>query len=439
MSLVHKQSQFCAKSELDLFTVPPTQLSIDKSFTVSYQSSTPLKGSGPLEFQVDGCDDFTDLSQTMLYVNVQIVNSNGKQLDPTDIVAPTNLFLHSLFSKVELKLNGKQVCSMNNRIYPYRAMLETLLNYGSDAKSSHLECELYYKDTAGAMEDMKEDSKNVGFIDRLQYTLQDDGSIEMMGRLHHDMFQQEKLLLSKTDINVVLTRAANEFRLMSIKKKEYKVIFNDAQLLVQRVSASDKTSVGIEKALERGRAKYTVNKIQCKDITIPPGNRSITEDRLFNGKIPNRVIIVFVDNDAFHGSYSTNPYNFQHMNVSEIGLSINGQPLPYSEPLKLIFNDNGSGQYIRAYHALFSGIDKCLDRGNNISKTDYGKGYTIFTFNLSPDSDIGNHFSLLKTGSLRFSAHFSKAVSKTTQLLIFGEFDSVIELDRLRAVYSDED
>ena len=252
MSLVHKQSQFCAKSELDLFTVPPTQLSIDKSFTVSYQSSTPLKGSGPLKFQVDGCDDFTDLSQTMLYVNVQIVNSNGKQLDPTDIVALTNLFLHSLFSKVELKLNGKQVCSMNNRIYPYRAMLETLLNYGSDAKSSHLECELYYKDTAGAMEDMKEDSKNVGFIDRLQYTLQDDGSIEMMGRLHHDMFQQEKLLLSKTDINVVLTRAANEFCLMSIKKKEYKVIFNDAQLLVQRVSASDKTSVGIEKALERG-------------------------------------------------------------------------------------------------------------------------------------------------------------------------------------------
>ena len=182
----------------------------------------------------------------------------------------------------------------------------------------------------------------------------------MMGRLHHDMFQQEKLLLSKTDINVVLTRAANEFCLMSAKKKEYKVIFNDAQLLVQRVSATDKTSVAIEKALERGRAKYTVNKIQCKDITIPPGNRSITEDRLFNGKIPNRVIIVFVDNDAFHGSYSTNPYNFQHMNVSEIGLSINGQPPPYSEPLKLIFNDNGSGQYIRAYHALFSGTFICI-------------------------------------------------------------------------------
>ena len=439
MALIHKQSQFCAKSELDLFTVPPTQLSIDKNFIVSYQSATPLKGTGPLEFHVDGCDDFTDLSQTMLHVNVQIINADGKPLDAEDIVAPTNLFLHSLFSKVEVKLNGKQVCSMNNHIYPYRAMLETLLNYGSEAKTTHLECELYHKDTAGAMEDMRAASENQGFLDRLQYTLQDDGTIEMIGRLHHDMFQQEKLLLSKTDISVVLTRAANAFCLLSAKKKEYRVVFKDAQLLVQRVSASDKTSEGIEKALERGRAKYTVNKMQCKDITIPPGNRSITEDRLFNGKIPNRVIVVFVDNDAFHGSYDANPFNFKHMNITEIGFSINGQPLPYSEPLKLHFNNDGSGQFVRAYHALFSGIDKCLDKGNNIKRSEFGQGYTIFTFNLSPDSDVGNHFSLIKTGSLRFSAHFSKAVSKTTQLLIFGEFDSVIELDRLRAVYSDED
>ena len=39
------------------------------------------------------------------------------------------------------------------------------------------------------------------------------------------------------------------------------------------------------------------------------------------------------------------------MNISEIGLSINGHPFPYSEPLKLKFDE---GEYIRAYHALFT-------------------------------------------------------------------------------------
>ena len=51
------------------------------------------------------------------------------------------------------------------------------------------------------------------------------------------------------------------------------------------------------------------------------------------------------------------------MHISEIGLSINGQPIPYSEPLKLKFDDDeGLGEYIWAYHALFMGTDlKCLD------------------------------------------------------------------------------
>ena len=81
MSFVHKDTLFCTKSKLDLFTVPPMQLSIDKNVTVEYRSTTPLAGNGPLEFQIDGSDDFTDLPQTYLYVNVQILNSDGKPLE----------------------------------------------------------------------------------------------------------------------------------------------------------------------------------------------------------------------------------------------------------------------------------------------------------------------------------------------------------------------
>ena len=71
-----------------------------------------MAGNGPLEFQTDGSDDFTDLSQTYLYVNVQILNSNDKPLEENGVVAPLNLFPHSLFSKVKVKLRGRQVCSM---------------------------------------------------------------------------------------------------------------------------------------------------------------------------------------------------------------------------------------------------------------------------------------------------------------------------------------
>ena len=53
---------------------------------------------------------------------------------------------------------------------------------------------------------------------------------------------------------------------------------------MKRVTASDHTSSGIEKALEKGLAKYMVDSICCKDITIPPGNQSLVEDRFLMEK-----------------------------------------------------------------------------------------------------------------------------------------------------------
>jgi len=53
-----------------------------------------------------------------------------------------NLFLHSLFSQVDISLNGTLITASTST-YPYRAMLETLLSYGEDAKTSQLTSALY--------------------------------------------------------------------------------------------------------------------------------------------------------------------------------------------------------------------------------------------------------------------------------------------------------
>ena len=123
------------------------------------------------------------------------------------------------------------------------------------------------------------------------------------------------------------------------------------------------------------------------------------------------------------------------MNISEIGLSINGYPIPCSEPRKVEFDE---GEYITAYHALYIGTDiKCLDHGNNISRSDFPDGYSIFTFNLAADSEMHAHLNLLKTCILQLAIQFSKVVNKTTQLLVFGGSQSVIEFDRYQTVFSD--
>ena len=110
MALVHQESSYCTKSELDLFTIPPTQLSINHGFVEQHKCGTPLAGTGCLEFAVDGSDDYIDISKMNLFVKVQVVNTDGSNLQDTDIVTPANLFLHSLFNKVNVKLKGRHVC-----------------------------------------------------------------------------------------------------------------------------------------------------------------------------------------------------------------------------------------------------------------------------------------------------------------------------------------
>src|SRR6478609_5025824 len=153
MAFVHPQSCECAKSELDLFVVPPTQTSIESGGWVEYNPISSIADGLPIEFVVGGSgQDYIDLANTQLYVRAQILKADNTNIDNNTHVGPINLFLHSLFSEVDLKLNDTLISSTNNT-YAYRSYIETLLSYGPAAKNSQLTAALYYKDTATLMDD----------------------------------------------------------------------------------------------------------------------------------------------------------------------------------------------------------------------------------------------------------------------------------------------
>ena len=108
------------------------------------------------------------------------------------------------------------------------------------------------------------------------------------GKVASRYVSTRETIVNKVDINIIQSQSENEFCLLISWKKEYKVKFKEAILLFKRVSTTTSAVAGIEKALERDRAKYVVDNVDCKAITVPPGNCSVIEDRVFQGKIPNR-------------------------------------------------------------------------------------------------------------------------------------------------------
>ena len=58
--------------------------------------------------------DYLNLANMQLYVRAKIIKADNTATHYTNNMGPTNLWLHSLFSEVDLKLNDTLVTSTNN-------------------------------------------------------------------------------------------------------------------------------------------------------------------------------------------------------------------------------------------------------------------------------------------------------------------------------------
>ena len=135
---------------------------------IEYHPLTTVTDGSPIEFDVGASgEDYIDFANTMLYVKAKITRAELNNLAVDSPIGPTNLFLHSLFSQVDVSLNGTLITASTNT-YPYRAMIETLLSYGEDAKRTQLTSSLFYKDRAGRMDsvDLADNAADGGLVKR---------------------------------------------------------------------------------------------------------------------------------------------------------------------------------------------------------------------------------------------------------------------------------
>ena len=365
MSYVHPNSKRCEKSEIDLFSVPPTQLSLEKGRWIDYRPLSSVQNDdAAITFMISGTDEYLDLSKTILTIEGTVEAANGtSQVGASQ--APVNNFLHSLFKQVDVYLNGKQVTPPMGT-YPYRAYIETLLNYDVSAKKSQLSSALFFKDTPGHMEEggglpseiviksrtnqstgaadssakkfneinnvMISGTGNQGFAKRSKF-ISEGKKFVLSGPIFSDIFMCDRLLLNMVDLKVVLNRAPNAFCLMDVavtaNQINPKIKFEDVVLKIRKVKVDETVSIANEQILKRTPALYPIRHVECKALTIAANLPHVRKDNIFSGMIPKSFVFGLVDAAAFSGIYggdkgsgngfkNGNPYNFQHFNVSTI-------------------------------------------------------------------------------------------------------------------------
>lgn len=414
------------KSELDIFATPPTQNSVEGGSTFCYRPISSLADSAPIEFIVPAAgDEYLDLAHTTLHIVAEIKNKDNK--DEATELGPINNWLHSIFSQVDVFLNQKCVTPPSNN-YNYRSYIENLLNYTENAKNSHLTAGLWYKDQAGQMNS----KTNKGYVERKKITKV--GAIELYGHLHCDIFNTDKFMINGVEMCVKLIKAKNEFHLFGDASSGH-VEITDANLFVRKVKINPSILVAHARALSVSTAKYPITRVEVKTVTVGADIQSKSLDNLFLGQLPKRCIIGMVESSAFNGSFTSNPYNFEHFNYNYLSLYLDSTQIP-SKPLT---PDFAKKRYTRSYYTLFEGTGiHFSDTGNSISLDEYPDGYCLAAFDLTPDlSCNASHWNIIRNGTLRAEIRFEKALEKTITLIIFAEFDNVIEVDKNRNIIID--
>lgn len=433
MALIHPQTCECLHSGLDLFSVPPTQTAVEEGQFIEMFPLAALAHGAPIEFMISGTtEEYVDLSNTFIHVTAKVTKADGSRLQPNEEVGPVNLYLHSLFSQVDISLNDTVITPSENT-YPYKAYIETQLNRGFESKTGYLAASCYYKDTAGKM-DENQGNDNEGLTKRTALAAQSD-EIDMMGRIHADIFSQERYLLNGVDVKIKLSPSKDAFNLIAHDAAAgYRSVITHASLLVRKAKLNATVSLAHEKTLEKTNAKYPLKRGVIKTFAIARGMISHTQDNMFLSQTPNRLVIGLVDSTAFNGTYTSNPYNFKHAGLTHLSLSVDGRNVT-GKPLRLDFTRN---KFIRAFFEskLALGLVH-KDADNYISYDDFREGYALYGFDLSPSLVDGDQFEMVKNGALCLELTFSRALETPLQCLVYAELDSVIEIDRSRQILVD--
>ena len=138
MAFVSEYSHESVRSteQSDLFSIAPTQTSNESTSNVDYLPISSLNDGPSIDFEINGSGgEYLDLSRSYLHIKAKVIRTDGTDLPNDNNVAPVNNFLHSMFSQVDITMNGTQISSSINT-YAFRAIIETLLSFSSDAKNS---------------------------------------------------------------------------------------------------------------------------------------------------------------------------------------------------------------------------------------------------------------------------------------------------------------
>src|SRR5271167_1647817 len=425
------------KSELAVFNGPSYQVTHLKGQWQEFRPVNQYQGSSGsnIIFKLtQSVGWYLDFNDTYMTITAKIVNAAGGDVADTSIVAFENFGIATLFRDVCFSTTSQTKLEGEQQNYHYRAYMYALLNASHTAKKYQLSISGWASDTAGAFEDAsiknntgEDKAPNKGFYYRYQRG-KASNPVQFAGQVYLDTWLQPQYFMDGQDFDLTFKLNNPEIALHCAEgdATKYKIEILDCALYLRQVQVSASVISGHARGLQTHN--YTVNynghKMFTKIIKAQ-GYQDVTDD-FFHGVYPKCIIIGLVDHEAYQGRYSLNPYNFQAFDVNEIGLTVNGFPIP-AQP----YTPNYEKSLIaREYYNLFLQLNKFgfYSDDNGLTMKDFVGGNALYAFNMAPDLAICGHAQLARLTNIRLTIKFAKAIPKPLEVVALAIYDTSLEM-----------
>lgn len=432
---INENSPLALNSALNIFSVPPTNVSVVRSYYREILPLATITQDSPYLFRLFSDNLWTDLSRIYLYLELSIekldaVSGKWNKIDETDTaIGPIQGIGQTFVQQLKVSIGNSEIYD-SGTLYPYKAYITNELSFPSSSKENFLASIGYYPSQK------HDDPTDEGFKKRCSLFAKGTKA-QFYSRLDFDLGNQELYLLNNLDVHFSIYRSKNFFALHSLNAANtdpYRLYVHDVKLFAKMIEVQPSLNMNIYKTLEKQPATYALRKTEIKSTFLSAGRTEI-EYNAFSANIPRRVTIALVSNAAFNGALQLSPFNFQHFDIRDISIHAGGHVYPVV-PYKLKFDENF---YFRAFVDMYEAIGMAYnERSFDISVEKYKRGWTFFVIPLTSTLDDSCGFELLRAGTTSIRLEFSKPIpTGGVEMIILGEFDQMFMIDYNRHIVSD--
>ena len=152
--------------------------------------------------------------------------------------------------------------------------------------------------------------------------------------------------------------------------------------------------------------------------------------------LPHRIIVVLVREDAMHGYYGRDPFNYQHFNLEEFSLKVGPEQVPLPK-IKCNMDCNNNDilrplfSVLLANHLLFSNEELGINPSN------YRNSNVLLAWDLS-QMPPGQSFGMTQEKPLSLILKLKRANYFVINVIVYCKYDSEIEILNNRKVICHE-